>query len=163
MVSRTKFHGDVNNRDRPPRVELRPVASKVFSRTSLHKRSLAVTHNRYCIQNVNNRIDFGGSRLSGTPACCLQSLSSNENRNSGLKTGRLENLNRPVGKSGSKMTISRRPTAHAANDAKKWAGPSSRYAQCCWSEVSNHTGTHFHPTAVFSKPVTSQKPGNQTF
>ena len=68
--------GNVHNRDRPPRVELRPAASKVFSRTSLHKRSLAVTHNRYCIQNVNNRIDFGGSRPSGTPACCLQSLSN---------------------------------------------------------------------------------------
>ena len=46
---------NVNNRDRPPRVELRPAASKVFSRTSLHKRSLAVTHNRYCIQNQRLR------------------------------------------------------------------------------------------------------------
>ena len=37
-------HRDVNNRISPPRVELRPAASKVFSRSSLHKRSLAFTH-----------------------------------------------------------------------------------------------------------------------
>ena len=61
-----------------------------------------------------------------------------------------------VGKTGQKVTISQRPTTHAANEAKKWAGPSSRASQCCRSEVPNHTGTHFQPTAVFSQPVTFQ-------